>query len=135
MIALGLRLDWVGSEALSWRDLYVIVRQCPPQSATGRSVDPEASQWGLTEQLLALVADYQAWLMWAKTEDGAKNRNRPKPIQRPGVEPDEDRQTFGSDPVPLDELDEFLGWASRRVEQERRALPLRDSRGRFVKRQ
>lgn len=30
--------------------------------------------------LLASMADRLAWLQWAKTEDGKKNRNRPKNI-------------------------------------------------------
>lgn len=30
--------------------------------------------------LLASMADRLAWLQWAKTEDGKKNRNRPKPV-------------------------------------------------------
>lgn len=84
-------------------------------------------EWGVVEQLAALQADYLALLLWSKTEDGEKNRNRPKPIERPGIEPDRDVQKFGSDPVPIDELEDFLGW-SKPI-----ALP-RDARGRFVKR-
>lgn len=30
--------------------------------------------------LLASMADRLAWLQWAKTEDGKKNRSRPKPV-------------------------------------------------------
>lgn len=130
LIRLGLRLDWVGSEVLSWRDLLVIVRQSPRDSAIARAVEPELAEWGLPEQLLALVADYLAWMQWAKTEDGAKGRRMPSQIPRPGVEPDAETRTFGSDPVALDELDAFLDWASARV----KSGPPRDPvTGRFVK--
>lgn len=132
---MGLRLDWLASEELSWRDLLVIVRQAPQSSAVARAVEPEQSTWGLSEQLLALVADYLAWLQWAQTEDGSKNRNRPKPIPRPGVESDDEVRKFGSDPVALNALDDFLGWAEARVQEEKqqsKGRP-RDARGRFVK--
>lgn len=132
---MGLRLDWLASEALSWRDLLVIVRQAPQSSAVARAVEPEQSTWGLSEQLLALVADYLAWLQWAQTEDGSKNRNRPKPIPRPGVESDDEVRKFGSDPVALNALDDFLGWAEARVQEEKAHVRPRDARGRFVKRE
>lgn len=35
----------------------------------------------LTDTLLATVADYLALILWAKTKDGQKNRNRPKSIR------------------------------------------------------
>lgn len=134
LIALGLRLDWLTSEALSWRDLLVIVRQAPPGSAVARAVEPEHSGWGISEHLLALVADYLAWIQWTKTEDGQKNRNRPKPIERPGVERPTDTRKIGADPVPIAELEAFLGWASDKVAEVKQDRP-RDARGRFVKRQ
>jgi len=91
--------------------------------------------WGLTEQLLALVGDYMATSVWMNSVDGEKGRNRPKPIPRPGIEPDEtEERTFGSDPVPIQELDEFLGWAKATV-QERLERPRDPVTGRFVKRQ
>lgn len=49
-----------------------------------------------------------------QTKDGHSGRQRPKPLPAPWIEPDseQDTQHFGSDPVPLDELDRFLGWAA-----------------------
>lgn len=135
LITLGLRLDWLGSEALSWRDLLVIVRQCPSDSSIARSFEPEQSTWGVSEYLLALVADYLATQTWMQSEDGQKGRNRPKPLPRPGVE-DEDTETkkFGADPVALNALDDFLGWAEARVREERAQHPPRDPvTGRFIK--
>ena len=45
---------------------------------------PEYHGWTLTNQLLAIIADCLRWLQWAKTEDGAKNRSMPEPLERPG---------------------------------------------------
>lgn len=133
LLKLGLRLRNFPSPSLTYGDMAVIVRQSSQDSAIARSVDPEQSAWSLSDQLLALVGDYLAWIAWSKTADGEKNRNRPKPIPRPGVTPDTDTQTFGSDPVPLGELEEFLGWAQERVQQKKK--PPRDPvTGRFVKR-
>lgn len=125
----------LGTPDLSWRDLGVIVRQSPPDSAIAHSVEPEQSGWGLSEHLLALVADYLAWLAWMQSEDGQRNRNKPKPLARPGVESEErEVRTFGSDPVALDALDEFLGWAGERVqEQKAQSRPRDPATGRFIK--
>ena len=35
----------------------------------------------ITDTLLATVADYLALILWTKTKDGSKNRNRPKSIR------------------------------------------------------
>lgn len=115
----GIPLSRAREHVQLW-ELAAMAKHLPRDSATQLAVDPESSAWGLNEQLLALVADYLAWLQWAKTEDGSKNRNRPRPIPRPGVE-DESREvrTFGSDPVALDALDEFLGWATERVQEQK----------------
>lgn len=134
LIRLGLRLRDFPSPRLTYGDMAVIVRQSPQDSSIARSVDPEASQWGLTDQLLALVGDYLAWIAWSKTADGEKNRNKPKPIPRPGVEPDTDSRTFGSDPVPLDELEDFLNWSKSEIKR-RREQPRDPKTGRYIKRE
>lgn len=36
--------------------------------------------WTLTDHLLALVHDQLAIANWQRTKDGAKGRNRPKPL-------------------------------------------------------
>lgn len=65
------------------------------------------SVWQLPELLLADIADSLHWLVWAKTEAARKKRNMPKPIPRPGV-PEPER--IGDAPVPIDEMNDFLGW-------------------------
>ena len=84
----------------------------PRESATWRALHgQDKAEWSLDVQMLAEVLNAVRWLQWAKTEDGAKGRNRPKPIQPPWVEdPDRETRHFGSNPVPLDELHHFLGW-------------------------
>lgn len=84
MIALGLRLRDLGSESFTWSDLRAIVKHLPQDAALRRSTHPEESRWGVSEYLLAVIADSLRWLVWAKTKDAKRNRNKPKPIPRPG---------------------------------------------------
>lgn len=71
-----------------------------------RATDPEGHLWGLTEQLLADIADHTHIAAWQR--GGGKKKDYPKPIPRPGVEPDEVR--YGKKPLPLDRMAEWLGW-------------------------
>lgn len=66
----------------------------------------EDAQWGLTEHLAAAQLDTLNTLAWMQSEDGAKNRNRPSPVRRPGVEPDE--KVYGSASVEIDEMSDWL---------------------------
>ena len=108
---LGLRLDDLGTRALSWRDLWVVVHQAPTSSALYRSVNPEAYGWGLAEQLQAAGVDALRWLVWAKTKDGAAGRNRPQPIPRPGVTPPREVTRHGGNAgLPIEQMADWLGW-------------------------
>lgn len=110
LISLGLRLDWIGSERLTWRDLWVIVQQLPRTSAMARSVDPEATLWGQAEQILAGIYDALNVANWQRGE--AKRHTFPKPLPRPGVEPES--QSFGAgDGIAMDEMARRLGWTDR----------------------
>ena len=95
------------------REFAAMAAYLPEESATFRVIHPEESAWGLREQLLAEAVDTLHWLQWAKTKDGAKNTNRPRPVPRPGVDDGSETEVkhFG-EPVPLDELLDFLGWGS-----------------------
>ena len=109
LITHGLRLRWLGSDGFNWRDLLVIVRHSPSSSALFRSIHgQEESEWTLGNHLLAGIADSAAWLVWSKTEDASKKRNRPKPIPRPGVT-DESKKKIGSSTLPIDAMREWLG--------------------------
>lgn len=126
MITLGLRLRELGTERLSWRDLKIILTRMPPdRSALSAERHPEDAPWSLSEHLLAESVDSLRMLLWAKTKDGQKNRNRPKPIERPGRRPEK----LGKAPLPVDEMCDWLGWDLAEPTKK----PARDSRGRFVK--
>ena len=103
LIRLGLRLRDVGAESFTWRDLLVIVRQSPRDSALMAEVHPDTVRWGLSEFLLAELIDISQVLLWAKTKDGANNRNRPKPYPRPGVTDPGVRRVVGAS-APMDEI-------------------------------
>lgn len=106
LIALGLRLDDLGSRALTWRDLWVIVRRSMPESAVFRAQNPDSWAWGLPEQLLAAVTDALRVANWQRA--GGRRSEYPQPIPRPGVEPA--TRTRGTSPIPLDEMRKWLGW-------------------------
>lgn len=79
----------------TWRDLLVILTHSKPGTAYYNHMVGDASPWGLAEQLLAQIVDNQNIQIWFKTKDGEKGRNRPKPIPRPGVDPDQDVKRIG----------------------------------------
>ncbi|WP_433669685.1 DUF5361 domain-containing protein [Nocardia sp. CA-136227] len=108
LIALGLRLRQLSGEALSWRDLWAIVKFLPPDSALMRTMHPEDHRWRLEQHLLAEMTDCLRWLVWSKSDDARNGRNRPERISRPGLE--SDRERVGT-AVGVDRINEFLGWS------------------------
>ena len=131
-----MRLDWLGTPALSWRDLLVIIRQSmvvrsqdsaiwhalvPPaddpvwseQRKDGPPFDP--SRWGLDQHLMASLVDGIRALIWQKTEDGSKGRNVPEPWPRPGVTQVESKT---SDGVSMEDME---AWLARRNPAQHRA--------------
>lgn len=134
LIGLGLRLGQAGTSTLSWRDVYIIVAQAPRDSAVVRHLAPEAREWGISEQLQASIVDLLAGISW---QLGGGKGKRPEPIPRPGVDSADTTQapapsnketaaadtrdpwdkdgtggTFRGVATPLDELNEWLGWAN-----------------------
>lgn len=63
--------------------LEMVLRQ--PESLTLRALVPDWRWYSLEAQLAAQQVDLLALLLWAQTQDGAKGRNRPDPLMRPGV--------------------------------------------------
>lgn len=106
LIGLGLRLRQLGEDHFTWGDLGVIVRQAPRSSALYGSLYPDQAQWGMPEQLMALMADNLAVANWQR--GGGKRADYPEPITRPGVEPK--NKQFGKGAIPYDEMNEWLGW-------------------------
>ena len=89
LIHAGLRLRDAGSPEFTLDDLAHFIKHSDPDSATYLAAHPPAEddQWGLSELLLAEAVDTLRIIAWQKTKDGAKGRNQPEPIPRPGVEP------------------------------------------------
>lgn len=85
--------------------MHVIVSQSPELNRA--LLGPEKQRWGLAEQLLAVNADALNWLVWSKTKDAEKGRNKPKPIPRPGVDTEADVRTIGT-PAPIEEILKFV---------------------------
>jgi hypothetical protein len=94
--------------------------------------------WGLTEQLLAAAVDALNGANWQR--GGGKQRDKPKPIPRPGVG-NEDKKSFGKGAVSMEAMDDFLGWSKeladpepvRPVDKVSKPPRKRDARGRFTK--
>ena len=107
MIALGYRVADVPG-VLSWADLRDIIKFQPATSALYREMNPDAAPWGLSEHLLAVVADAVIAGNWMQSRDGQKNRNRPKPIMRPGVVPE--HKKFGGQAESIGAIRGWLGW-------------------------
>ena len=107
LITLGLRLDDLGTERLSWRDLLVFLRQAPRTSAYTRAREPERSAWGVTDYLLATIADALAVANWQRGSQGRRAPGpRPKPITRPGAE---EKQVFGRGAIRIRDFDDWWG--------------------------
>lgn len=81
-----------------------------PQAAYWRAVAPDRAAWGLSEQLLAELNDRFALLCWGL---GGQKGAQPKPIPRPGVEPDEEVVVIGAS-KGFDSIEEFENWYQKR---------------------
>ena len=107
LIAHGVRLRQLGTEALSWRDLKIIIELQPHgKSAVARAKDPDEAAWGLSEHLLAVIADTSRARVWQ--EGSGKAKDKPKPIPRPGIETTE-KTTYRYDVLPVSDMADFLG--------------------------
>lgn len=109
----GIPISRIREEVTLWEFAAMAVN-LPRESATWRAINgADVFEWDLSAQLLAEIANAVKWLQWSKTEDAEKRRlgTRPDLILPPWVQdPTKEVTVFGSDPVPLDELDDFLGW-------------------------
>lgn len=111
LIRAGMRLRWfydTDSLDYSWRDLLVFIRHSPKGSAYYSLESGEESLWGVQEHLTANLVDLTNILVWFKTKDGSKGRNRPKPIPRPGMQ-EPGKKKHGGAKIPAKKLAELLG--------------------------
>lgn len=113
LISLGLRLSWLGTPRLTWRDLYVIIRQAPPGSAVQRAAQsPDEAAWGLQEHLLAGMFDLLATANWQR--GGDEFAKRPDRLPRPGIKSTaEAGETLArGKAVSIEEMNARLGWGA-----------------------
>ena len=84
-----------------------LVANLPDDASVWRNLE-ERNRWPVAAHLLASIVDQLNLILWSKTEDGSKGRNRPDPIPRPGA--NENSATHDSEvqAMDLDELKEFL---------------------------
>lgn len=97
----------LGTPRLSWRRLWLIIERLPETSALFAERNPDTYRWGLSEQLLAMVADALNIANWMNSEDGRRKRHRPEPIPRPGVN-NKNTKTFGTTRMSFAEADAWL---------------------------
>lgn len=107
LMQVGLRVRYVGESWFSWADFVAFIRWLPRDSAFMRSKNPEFEGWGVAEYQLADMVDSLGWLVWAKTKDGSRGRNKPKPYPRPGVEEAGKKRVRGV-AVPMNKVKERL---------------------------
>jgi hypothetical protein len=102
----GLRLRFLGTSELTWRDLLVFVRNSKDLRECLAGPD---SMWGLQEQLSALIADLLNVANWQRAGD--ENAKRPEPIPRPGVKKKPDGELIAQGtPMSIEDMDKMLGW-------------------------
>lgn len=99
----GLRLDWLGTDRLTWHDLAVFIRWCRPDSAVNRSLSehwqrtPELDMWRSIEHSLRVLT----WQI-----GGGRAYDYPQPIPLPWDEPLADKP----DSMDWDDGMAWLGW-------------------------
>jgi hypothetical protein len=99
---------------LSARRLRVLLQHLPPEAALSRALHGDEAAWGLTEHLLATVADQLATANWmfatVHTPEGASAPDRPPPLPRPGVP---DAAEAGAPAATPDQIAAFFGRPTR----------------------
>ena len=85
LITLGLRLDDLVSERLSWWELKVLVMHSGPDRAVHRALN---KRWRSTDQV-ELLRSIELWmrrLYWQRTQSAKQGRDFPEPILWPWEE-------------------------------------------------
>lgn len=106
LLVMGRRLEQLGTPALSWWDLLVIVKHSGPSSALARALQPDLAAWAsgmVAADLLAVVADLLAAANWQR--QGKKSAPKPKRIKRPGVNNDDKK--YGRAPIPIKDFEDW----------------------------
>ncbi|SPT53802.1 Uncharacterised protein [Actinomyces bovis] len=109
LLTIGLHLEDLGTPALSWRHLLVLLMRAPRTSAYAREVHGEDALWGLSEQLLAAVLDALNIANWQRSNTGRQIPSpRPEPVSRPGARSSD--TSLGAKPIPIKDFNSW--WES-----------------------
>ncbi len=116
MISLGLRLRWLGTDRLTWRDLLVIAAQTSPGDELYHALYPDEPRpvqiWAHMAEFMRSVEYSERWMQWTKTTDGQRNRNIPEPFSFPWEA--KPKNKYSGQRMTWDEATEFLGWQKKR---------------------
>lgn len=104
-----MRLRDCPSPEFDWRDLLIYVKHADDTTKLWQSQNPKYAGWTVTDRLLAIIANALRWLVWAKTKDGSKNRNRPHPIGPDMADDKKVRPGLKVKPSPLSAVKKALG--------------------------
>lgn len=109
LIKLGLRLRWLGTERLTWRDLLVIVMHSSQTSALLADTSPEDAAFGPTEVMLAVLEHRLRVLIW---QNGGGKGKRPEMMPIPGAKSGrKGGSVMAPEPVSIEEMNARLGWS------------------------
>lgn len=94
LLAVGLRLDDIGTGRCTWAEVKDVIEHSPRQSsAYMRAKYGAAVEWGPAVELLAQLFDLTQHYRWLDT---GKKGPSPKPFPRPGVQgADDGTRVFG----------------------------------------
>lgn len=122
LIHMGLRLrnlrpDYTNDDFV-YSDLWVILTTLDPGCRLANAIagyDKTHEKWNLTNMLLADTVDTLRILAWQKTEDGAKGKRPPEPVQRPGVtRTNKDKVQHKTEAADLSKVQQLLEERRRR---------------------
>lgn len=110
LLLIGRHLDELGTPALSWRDLFVLVRrwQKTPGNAFAAAMHgSEVPAW--SEQVLAIIVDLLNGIAFILRKGKG---SRPKRLTRWWEK--RKQQKFGREPIPLSKFDDWWESASKK---------------------
>jgi hypothetical protein len=102
LLRVGKRLDDIGTEALSWHELWIVAINAPPKSPLHISIAGDAAFWSIETYIFASILDALNNANWQR---GGGKGMRPTPVKRPQDKQKEQR--FGSEPILITEFDEW----------------------------
>ena len=113
MLAAGIDLRTLGSRDLTYRRLAAWLEHARPGSAFLRSLVGESAEWTLTDHLLAVAIDVLNAANWQR---GGGKGSAPKPIRRPGMQPE--KKAITGTPMSLSAARERERERQRKLQEE-----------------